>query len=271
VNTINNAIDAVGAALERFGNVAVAVSGGIDSVTLATIAARHAGVRAQMFHAVSPAVPPEATARLRELAALQEWRLHIIDAAEFEQAEYVANPVNRCFYCKQSLYSTIAQATSIQIVSGTNIDDLAEYRPGLDAARAAGVHHPFVDAGVGKSMIRAMARTLGLGALSELPASPCLSSRVETGIRVVPELVATIHRAEQAVREHTGAAVVRCRYRAAGVVIEMSEEILAGLGSRVREDVAIIVGAIFGSSTFAAPVSFAPYRTGSAFLVHSHV
>ena len=141
-------IEALGRELDRYGRVAVAVSGGIDSLTLATLAARRLGGRAEMFHSLTASVPSEATARTRELAARFGWRLNVIDAHEFAREEYLSNPVNRCFFCKQSLYVEIARHTSAQVLSGANADDLGEYRPGLDAAREAGARHPFVDVGV---------------------------------------------------------------------------------------------------------------------------
>ena len=76
------------------------------------------------MHAVSPAVPPEATARVRAIAATEGWSLAIFDAGEFEDPRYRANPVDRCFYCKTNLYGRIARETGATILSGTNIDDL---------------------------------------------------------------------------------------------------------------------------------------------------
>src|SRR5687768_3355998 len=84
--------------------IAVAVSGGVDSLTLATAAHRLVPGRVQMFHAVSAAVQEEGTQRTRELAAREGWTLHVIDAREFDSADYLRNPANRCYYCKTSLY-----------------------------------------------------------------------------------------------------------------------------------------------------------------------
>ena len=257
------AIDALAAWLDTLDGVAVALSGGIDSLTLSTVAGRTLGERATMYHAVSAAVPPEATARVHDLAARETWRLQIIDADEFGRDEYVANPVNRCFYCKQSLYRVIARHTDRQIVSGANTDDLSEYRPGLDAARAAGVRHPLVELGVNKATIRVMARALGLGALSALPASPCLSSRVETGIAITPAMLRRIDAAERALRLRVGASNVRCRVRASGIVVELDAVALERLSAQERGALAAEVGRICES----APPAFAPYRSGSAFLV----
>ena len=115
----------------------------------------------------------------------------MIDAGEFGSADYMRNPVNRCFYCKTSLYGAIRPHTAAQIVSGTNLDDLGEYRPGLIAAKEHGVRHPFVEARHRQAgaCVRSRA-TSGLGEVAELPASPCLSSRVETGIAIDPVVLA---------------------------------------------------------------------------------
>jgi uncharacterized protein len=257
-----DAIDAVGRVLESCGRVAVAVSGGIDSLTLATLAARRLGDKAEMYHSMTGSVPLEATERTKELAARVGWNLRIVDAGEFAREPYLANPANRCFFCKQSLYAEIGRHTDAQVVSGANTDDLSDYRPGLDAAREAGARHPFIEAGVDKPTIRAMARALGLDGLAELPASPCLSSRVETGIRIDVAALRRIERAEAAVRERAPhAKSVRCRVRAAGVVIEIDQPTLDSLEAHEREDISTHVAAIFG----AAP-TFTAYRMGSAFV-----
>jgi uncharacterized protein len=241
--------------------IAVAVSGGIDSLTLATQAQR-LGVDAHMFHATSPAVPEEATARVRAEAARQGWALAIFDAGEFADAQYRANPVNRCFFCKTNLYGAIAARTARQIVSGANTDDLREYRPGLDAARAHRVRHPFVEAGIDKRGIRAMAVELGLGALAELPSAPCLSSRIETGLRIEAPILAMVHEAEKLIAGMLSPRTVRCRVRASGVVVELDESTLRNLGSAEEESLREQIAAL----GVVRPVTFAPYRTGSAFV-----
>ena len=246
------------------GSWAVAVSGGVDSLTLAAVAHTTLGPeRVRMHHAVSPAVPAEATRRTQALAAAQGWSLDIFDAGEFADPAYRANPVDRCFFCKTNLYGTVARRVgpgSI-LVSGTNTDDLGEYRPGLEAARAYGVRHPFVEAGIDKAGVRTIARVVGLGEVAELPSSPCLSSRVETGIAIDPETLATIDRIETLVRSAISPRTVRCRVRASGMVLELDQAALDGLVGAAGDTLRAMLEANAGQA-----LRFAVYRNGSAFL-----
>ncbi len=260
-------LDRLHAALGSMGGIAVAVSGGIDSLTLATAAHRAWPGRTTMHHATSPAVPPEATKRTRALAATEGWRLDVFDAGEFADPAYRANPVNRCFFCKTSLYGAVARRTTQQIVSGTNLDDLGEYRPGLEAARAHMVRHPFVEAEIDKRTVRALAAELGLGTLAELPSAPCLSSRIETGIRIEAPVLAMVHDAERLVAAQLSPRTVRCRVRAAGVVIELDGATLAGLDTAQAEHLRTELQRLADAAGLRAPVQFAAYRNGSAFLV----
>lgn len=256
--------------LAGLGPVAVAVSGGVDSLTLATLAHRLAPSATLVVHAVSPAVPEEATARVRAEGAREGWTLRVIEAGEFADPAYRANPVNRCFFCKTNLYGAVRRVTDRQILSGANRDDLGEYRPGLDAAREHGVRHPYVEAGFDKASVRALARDLGLGAVAELPAAPCLSSRVETGIAIEPETLTFIHAVERlvggALATDGAGRAVRCRVRAEGVVVELDPASLAALDAEGRETLGAGIRDM-APARLAGPVRFAPYRVGSAFLV----
>ena len=153
-------VSALNTVLDDIGRAAVAVSGGVDSMTLALLAGRRSGADCAMFHAVSPAVPAEATARVQEYAVREGWRLTVLDAGEFDDPAYRANPANRCFYCKTNLYGALAARTDATLLSGTNVDDLGDWRPGLKAAQAHGVRHPFVEAGIDKAQVRSIAAGL---------------------------------------------------------------------------------------------------------------
>ena len=247
--------------------IGVALSGGVDSMTLAAIAHATLGQRAIMYHAQSPAVPQEASARVQDMAAARGWRLELFDAGEFARAEYLANPVDRCFHCKTSLYGSIRARTAAQLVSGTNLDDLGEYRPGLRAADEHAVRHPFVEIGASKQAVRAMARVLGLGSVAELPAAPCLASRIETGIVIDAGTLSLVHASERLIGAAVAVRTVRCRVRAAGVVLEMDAASLDGIEVQRRAELAAEVGELFAAAGLPRAVSFAPYRNGSAFLV----
>ena len=252
--------------LRDIGTVAVAVSGGVDSMTLAVVAGRTLARDARMYHAVSAAVPPEATRRVHAYADREGWTLDVMDAGEFGDARYMANPANRCYFCKTNLYATMAARATGTLVSGTNVDDLGDFRPGLAAAGEHAVRHPYVEAGLRKDDVRAFARSLGLDDLAELPAAPCLSSRVETGIAIDAGDLAAIHRVEVRVRNTLDPRSVRCRVRREAIVIELDPPALERLDPGTGEAMADEVRAAFGARLGGRPIRFEPYRMGSAFL-----
>jgi pyridinium-3,5-biscarboxylic acid mononucleotide sulfurtransferase len=255
-------LDRLRAALSAGREPAVAVSGGVDSMTLAVIAARWlAGQPVVAVHAVSPAVPAAATARVHAYAEREGWNLKVIDAGEFADAEYRRNPANRCFFCKTNLYGAMAAVHGGTLLSGTNTDDLGDWRPGLKAATDHGVRHPYVEAGFDKAGVRSLARDLGLNDLAELPSAPCLSSRVETGIAIDPMALSVIDRVETLIRDAMAPETVRCRQRHSGFIIEMDEASLARLRNMPTAGLRAEIETLCGG-----PVGFAPYRMGSAFL-----
>lgn len=245
--------------------VAVAVSGGVDSMTLAHVAARVAALPVIAFHAVSPAVPPLATRRVREHAARWGWDLQMLDAGEFADPGYRANPVNRCYFCKTSLYRSLRSRWAGPLFSGTNTDDLRDFRPGLQAAADWRVAQPYVEAGIDKAGIRLLAGALGLRDLQDLPAQPCLASRIETGIPIEGDDLRMVDGIEALVRERLGDVPIRCRVRRRGITLELAPEHLAAapvdMLSRLEREIS---GLCAGWQRPFAGIE--AYRMGSAFL-----
>lgn len=256
---------AIADVLRPIGPAVVAVSGGVDSMTLAHLAARHVAAGVSMVHAVSPAVPAAATVRVREHARRQEWRLAVIDAREFADPRYRANPVDRCYFCKANLYRAIAGRFAGRVLSGTNRDDLGDYRPGLRAAAEEGVRHPYVEAGLGKAEVRALARALQLDDLADLPAAPCLSSRIETGVAIAPADLALVEAVEEMLRAALGPIDLRCRVAAGGVRVEIGGNRLAEFLCHDRTPIKHAVEETVARSGHRF-VGYGPYRRGSAFL-----
>jgi uncharacterized protein len=263
--TLDPAIAALVAALDRHPRLAIAVSGGVDSMTLAHVAHRHSRTPATMVHATSPAVPAAARARVEAHAARNGWALRVLDAGELADARYRANPVDRCYFCKTNLYDRIREHTADTIASGTNTDDLSDFRPGLKAAAEHGVVHPYVEARLDKAAVYAIAASLGLTDLERLPAQPCLASRVETGIAIDAGDLAFIDAVESRLAAQLPqGAVIRCRVTHAGVAIELGD-----ISAEARA-VADAIGRAACAGADRAFVGVRGYARGAAFLRHGH-
>lgn len=187
------------AILGELPGVAVAFSGGIDSTVVAKAAQLALGEKAVAVTADSPSVPRSELATARELAALIGIRHVIVNTAEFENPDYLKNSGDRCFHCKDELYSRIEtllpELGVTFMVSGANLDDRGDYRPGLAAAAEHAVRHPLQEAGFTKADVRELAQHWNLPTWDK-PASPCLSSRLAPGLAVTPERTKRVEDAE---------------------------------------------------------------------------
>ena len=182
----------------------VAFSGGVDSAVVTGLAARALGApRVTAVTAVSPSYPTGELKSARETAAALSVAHTVVETREVEREAYARNDAMRCYHCKAELYGVLrriaAEAHGSVVLAGANADDQLDVRPGLVAAEQQGVRNPLLEEGVGKADVRALAAHLGLSVAGK-PALACLSSRVALGIRITPDLLARIDRAEQAVR-----------------------------------------------------------------------
>jgi pyridinium-3,5-biscarboxylic acid mononucleotide sulfurtransferase len=200
--------------LTELGSVLVAFSGGTDSAFLAYEAARVLGRRALAVTADSPSYPDAHRQLALKVAADFGIAHEIVHTHELERPDYRANPANRCYFCKQELYShlaSIAHARGFSAVAdGSNVDDRGDYRPGRQAAREFGVRSPLDEAGLSKDEIRTLSRAAGLPTWN-VPASACLSSRIPYGSEVTEEKLRTIEEAEDVLRR-AGFRVFRVRH-----------------------------------------------------------
>lgn len=223
------------ATLRSYGSCAVAYSGGVDSAVVAKAAQLALGDRAVAVTGVSASLAEGELEQAALLAAQIGIRHEPLRTHEFSSIAYTANAPDRCFHCKTELYTQLSAVAArlgvAEIASGTNLDDLGDYRPGLAAAAEHGIRQPLVDCGITKSDVRALAAAWGLPVAAK-PASPCLSSRIAYGESVTPERLRMIDRAEQLIRS-LGFPICRVRYRAGDVAsIEVPREQVARLSDK---------------------------------------
>lgn len=211
-----------------FDSALVCYSGGVDSALVLAVATRVLGQKAVGMTAVSPSLAPMELEMAVKTAKAMGARHELVDSQEIEKEAYQANGPDRCFHCKSELYDLSEKMQAkwglAVTLNGTNIEDLGDYRPGLEAAKNAGVVSPLVEAGFGKADVRLVAEHLGVEVWDK-PASACLASRLPYGTRVTRERLSRIAAFEAALRR-AGFSELRVRYHELGLV-DGNEQALA--------------------------------------------
>ena len=226
--------------LHDMGSVLVAYSGGVDSTFLAVTAHEVLGNKALAVFAASPVAPPMEKEEAASLAHNIGLRFKIIDSNEMSNPDFVANPPERCYYCKRELYSElkpIAKAEGLKwIADGTNADDLHDFRPGRKASAEAGIRSPLLEAGLTKTEIRQLSHAKSLPTWDR-PASPCMASRIPYGIPVTAETLNKIARGEQYLHS-LGLRQLRLRHHGDIARIELDPEDMAKIITpEIRQDI----------------------------------
>jgi uncharacterized protein len=260
---IEDKLSRLRARLRGLGSVLVCYSGGVDSAFVLAVAHAELGAAAVGMTAVSPSLAPSEKEDAIAVAAQIGADHRLVETHEIDDPSYAANGADRCFHCKSELYR-VAAARRVDwglstIVNGTNLDDLGDYRPGLEAARQAGVVSPLVDAGFTKADVRAGASLIGL-AIWDKPAAACLSSRLPYGTSVTRERLAQIGGFEAALKQ-LGFRQVRVRYHGDLARIELGADELCRAADPAARGAIVEAGKKHGFRY--VTLDLGGYRTGS--------
>ncbi len=242
----------------------VAFSGGVDSTYLLWHASRLLGAdRVVALTATSPTYPAHEFAESQRLAAALGVRQLVVESNELEIAGFADNPPRRCYHCKHALFTLcLEQARALglaTVVDGANLDDLADYRPGHEAARELGIRSPLLEAGLGKEELRTLSRRAGLPTADKQPFA-CLASRFPYGTPITAERLGQVERCEEFLRRNAFT-TYRVRHHGDTARIELAAAELPRLlaGGLRGELVAACKAAGF---TYVA-LDLEGYRTGS--------
>jgi uncharacterized protein len=212
--------------IAEYGSAVVCFSGGVDSTFLLRVAHDVLGDRCIALIAVSPTMAKSEQRAARELATAIGVRCEVQESHELLREEFKNNPKDRCYYCKSELLTIaapVAQRLGMQaVLVGTNVDDLGDYRPGMQATKDHGARHPLLDAGLNKQEIRELSRELGLPTWDK-PQLACLSSRFPYGTEITPERLRQVDDFEDGLRE-LGFRQLRVRYHNEVARIELEPE-----------------------------------------------
>ena len=238
-------LDDLRGGLRALGRVVVAFSGGADSAFLAWMARDTLGFDGALaVTAVSPSLPAAERAECADLAAEWGLRWREVETDELADAAYTRNDADRCYWCKDALLRAagpLAKAEDATVVLGVNVDDLGDHRPGQRAATERGAAFPLVDAGFSKADVRAWSRRLGLRTWDK-PAAACLASRLPYGTPVTLRRLATVERAEAALRA-LGFRELRLRHYGDTARLEVPLDRLADVVT-LRDEVVAAVRAV---------------------------
>ena len=234
-------LDQLRQAMTGYERVCVAYSGGVDSALVAAIAHEQLGGAATAITGVSPALAPHLLREARQQAAWLGIRHREVATEELTDPRYSNNPVDRCYACKRELHRLLAPLAAAsdgaRLLDGVNADDLTDHRPGIQAAREAGVESPLAALGIRKTQVRELSKALGFPWWDK-PAQPCLASRFPYGERISAERLQRVGQAEAWLMA-LGFNAVRVRSQGSSARIEVPSDRIAELALHPERDAVV--------------------------------